>query len=86
MSAMLQDLDTSKVEMDKYKKEKHRGKPNGIELNVQILGNSTWDIDKSKLEKFTVPRIIQACMEDFSKFYIKDRSMYKLDFAFGLVC
>lgn len=85
MTQMLQDLDNSKAEMDKYKKLQHRGRPNGVELNVQVLGNSSWDIDKNKMEKLIIPPILQKCIDDFSGFYVKDRSMYKLDFAFGLV-
>lgn len=85
MSSMLGDLESSKKDMEKYRQQSHRGKPNGIELNVQIL-NNCWDIDKNKLEKLTVSPFIQSCMDDFNSFYINDRSnMYKLDFVFGLV-
>jgi hypothetical protein len=71
--------------MDKYKRLNHRGRPNGIELNVQVLGHSSWDVDKSKIESLVVPKIIKDCIADYSAFYVKDRSMYKLDFALGLV-
>jgi predicted MPP superfamily phosphohydrolase len=85
MTAMLQDLDTSKAEMDKYKRMTHKGRPAAIELTVQVLGSSSWEIDKSKLENINVPNAIKFCMNDFIKFYTDNRSMYKLDFAFGLV-
>jgi hypothetical protein len=86
MTAMLQDLDNSKNEMDKYRqKSTHKGRPNGIEVNVQVLGHSSWDVDKSKVESLNVPLCIKNCIKDFSAFYVKDRSMYKLDFALGLV-
>jgi len=85
MTAMLQDLENSKGEVEKYRARNHRGKPFGVEMIVQILGNSSWDIDKSKTEKIQgVPNVIYGCMTDFSDFYTKDRTMYKLEFAFGL--
>jgi len=82
---MLQDLDTSKAEMEKYKRLNHRGRPNNIEMDVRILGACSWDIEKTKLEKIAYPKSIGVCIEDFKSFYTRDRSMYKLDFAFGLV-
>ena len=84
MTAILGDLDNSKAEMDRYKKLQHRGRVSGVELNVQVLSGS-WDIDKSKLENIMIPKLIKSCMQDFTTFYIKDRSMYKLEYAFGLV-
>jgi len=82
---MLSDLETSKKEMEKFRQQKHKGKPLGVDLTVQIL-NNCWDIDKNKMEKIEyIPSIIKGCMEDFTEFYIKDRNMYKLDYVFGLV-
>ncbi len=85
MTTMLGDLDSSKGDMDKFKKLNHRGRPNGVEMAVQILGNNAWDIDKSKVEKLELPLIFKKCIGDFSNFFTKDKNMYKLEFALGLV-
>jgi hypothetical protein len=86
MSAMIQDLDNSKKELDKFRMgAQHRGKPFGIEMNVTILGNSSWDIDKSKTEKLMIPNIFDKLIEDYTSFYLRDRSMYRLNFVLGLV-
>ena len=71
--------------MEIYRQQSHKGRPNGIELNVLIL-NNCWDIDKNKMEKLIyIPNSIKYCMEDFTQFYLKDRTMYKLEYVFGLV-
>ncbi len=85
MTAMMQDLKNSKVEMDIFKQQNHRGRPSGIEMNVQVLGN-TWEIDKVKFEKLNeIPDILRKCQNDFNNFYVSRRKMHKLDWVLGIV-
>ncbi len=81
---MIQDLESSKKEMESFRRLTHKGRPGGIELNVQIL-NNCWDIDQNKLEKILTPSSFKFCMDDFAGYYLRDRNMYKLDYVQGLV-
>lgn len=86
MTAMLQDLKSSKTEMDIFKQQPHRGRINGIELSVQVLGNSSWEIDKINFEKLiTIPENLKKCMEEFNNFYTNRRKMHRLEWVFGIV-
>jgi len=83
---MLQDLKNSKVEMEIFKQQNHRGKPSGIDLNVQVLGNSSWEIDKVKFEKLsTIPDCIKKSIDEFNSFYVNRRKMHRLEWVFGIV-
>jgi hypothetical protein len=85
MTSMIQDLDASKTEMDVYKQEKHKGQPFGIGLNVQVLQNGAWDIDRSKFEKIEIPGFLNKCLDDFKNFYVARHKAQTLSWAFGLV-
>ena len=85
MASMIQDLEVSKSEMDIFKQQTHRGKTNGVEMNVQVLGNNTWEIEKTKFEKITITPIMRKCCEDFNTFYINRRKMHKLEWVLGVV-
>jgi cullin-4 len=84
MTSMMQDLETSKSVMDQYKSQTHRGSPNGIPFNVQVLQHGAWEIDKSKFEKFETPLFLQKCTDDFNTFYISKHKTHKLTWAQGL--
>lgn len=84
MNAMMQDLDTSKGEIDSFKREKHFGKPNGIELNVLVLNNN-WEIEKIKFAQLMIPQKLTNCLDVFTDFYTKRRQMHRLDWCLGLV-
>lgn len=92
MTSMMQDLESSKQEMESYRQLKHRvksnfyfqGSPNGIPFNVQVLQHGAWEIDKIKFEKFIIPPFLTKCSEDFSTFYITRHKNHKLTWAFGL--
>jgi len=62
MTSMIQDLDSSKSEMDLFKQEKHKGSPGGIILSIQVLQNGAWDIDKSKFEKVEIPKFFNKML------------------------
>lgn len=86
MTSMMQDLETSKTEMDLYRQQQHRGNPNGISFGVQVLQHGAWEIDKSKFDKIeNIPKYLTFCMEDFNKFYIGRHKTHKLTWAYGLV-
>jgi hypothetical protein len=84
MNLMLIDLESSRKEMDLYKKCKNKGKPENIEFNAYIV-NFNWDIDKNKLSKLCLPNVLKTVFDDFSSFYLKNRSMHKLNLVYGLV-
>ncbi len=85
MTSMIQDLDSSKVEMEVYKsKSTHKGIPNGIQLNVQVLQHGAWEIDKNRFDKLDVPIFLNSIKEDFSNFYYGRHKNHKLSWAYGL--
>jgi hypothetical protein len=85
MTSMIQDLDSSKAEMELYKsKSTHKGTPNDIPLNVQVLQHGAWEIDKNKFDKLDLPSFLNTVKEDFNKFYYGRHKNHKLSWAFGL--
>ena len=84
MTQMMNDLDKNKKEIDEYKSMGHRGTPNGIKFNVQVVSQSAWEINKKAMEKIEIPKFLSVCVEDFEKFYFKKHSGQKLMWCFGL--
>jgi hypothetical protein len=84
MTQMMNDLDKNKKEIDEYKSMGHRGTPNGIKFNVQVVSQSAWEINKKSMEKIEIPKFLSVCVEDFEKFYFKKHSGQKLMWCFGL--
>jgi len=84
MTSMMQDLETSKQQMDSFKQQSHRGSPNGVLMNVQVLQNGAWDIDKAKFDKIEIPKYLEKCLEEFNNFYIGKFKNHKLSWAYGL--
>ena len=84
MTSMLQDLDSSKLEMELYRKTKSKGTPLGISLNIQVLQNS-WDIDKRKFDRIIIPNFLQGCLNDFNSFYTERHKNHVLTWVYGLV-
>lgn len=84
MTEMMKDLEKSKGEIDLYRNQKHRGKPNGIGFNVQVVSQSAWEVNKSKQEKIEIPPCLSACMSDFNQFYIGRNKNHKLLWCYGL--
>ena len=68
MSQMMNDLDKNKNEIDEYKALAHRGVPNGIKFNVQVISQSAWEINKKSMEKIEIPKFLSACVADFENF------------------
>ena len=84
MTQMMNDLDKNKNEIDIYKSLGHRGIPNGIKFNVQIISQSAWEINKKMMEKIEIPKYLKVCIDDFEKFYIGKHSGHKLLWCLGL--
>jgi len=84
MTSMMQDLETSKTEMDLYRAQSHRGNPQGIPFSVQVLQHGAWEIEKSKFDRIEVPPFLNRCMDDFNNFYINRHKTHKLIWASGL--
>jgi hypothetical protein len=84
MLQMINDLDKSKKEIDDYKTLSHRGMPNGIKFNVQVISQSAWDINKKSMEKIEIPKYLNDCMEDFDKYYTRKHNGQKLIWCLGL--
>ena len=84
MTQMMSDLDKNKKEIDEYKALSHRGIPNGIKFNVQVVSQSAWEINKKSMEKIELPKFLSKCVEDFETFYLKKHSGQKLMWCFGL--
>ena len=84
MSQMMNDLDKNKNEIDEYKALAHRGVPNGIKFNLQVISQSAWEINKKSMEKIEIPKFLSACVADFENFYLNKHSGQKLIWCFGL--
>jgi len=85
MTSMMQDLDSSKNTMDAYRLQKHKGFPlEGVQFNCQILRNGAWEIEKTKFDKFNLPKTIKFYIEDFEKFYLSKQKTHKLMWVYGL--
>lgn len=85
MTSMMQDLESSRTEMDLFRQQPHRGSPNGVQFSVQVLQNGAWEIEKSKFDKMEIPKSLEKCLDDFNTFYIGRHKNHKLTWAYGLV-
>ena len=84
MTQMMNDLDKNKKEIDEYKLNGHRGVPNGIKFNVQIVSQSAWEINKKAMEQLELPKFLKVCKDDFEQFYLRKHSGQKLMWCLGL--
>ena len=84
MDGMMQDLEKNKKELDDYKASRSKGVPNGIKMNVQVISQSAWDINKKDMEKIEMPKFMASCLEDFQTFYLARHTSHKLVWCLGL--
>ena len=84
MTQMMNDLDKNKKEIDDYKQLAHRGIPNGIKFNVQVVSQSAWEINKKSMEKIELPKFLNFCINDFENFYLRKHNGQKLMWCLGL--
>ena len=83
MNEMIKDLEKNKINKQKYKASENKGIPNGIILDVKVLSQSAWEIKKSQMEKYKLPKYLGSCLEDFEKFYLQNYSNHKLIWCLG---
>ena len=68
---MVNDYETNKKYKDGYSLSPSKGAPNGINFNVQVIEVGIWDIRYENIvEKFKIPKYMEACLEDFEKYYL----------------
>jgi hypothetical protein len=84
MDDMMKDLEKNKKEIDDYKASRSKGAPNGIKLDVQVICQSAWNINKILMEKIEMPKFMTSCLEDFENFYLRKHSGQKLIWCLGL--
>ena len=84
MTSMMKDLESSRSMMDYYVSlSSHRGRPCDIQFKCQVLQSGAWEIDKTKLEKFNLPKSLLFCMEDFKNFYLRRQKTHLLNWSYG---
>ena len=84
MTEMMNDLDKNKNEIDQYRNLPHRGKPNDIKFNIQIISQSAWEINKNLMEKIEMPKFLSFCKDDFEQYYKGRHVNQKLMWCLGL--
>ena len=84
MDDMMKDLEKNKKEIDDYKASPSKGAPNGIKLDVQVICQSAWNINKILMEKIEMPKFMTSCLEDFENFYLARHTSHKLMWCVGL--
>ena len=84
MQEMMSDLEKNKKETESYKSLEHKGMPNGIKLDVTVVSQGAWEISKSVMEKYEMPKYLESCLKDFEKFYINKHNGQKLMWCLGL--
>ena len=54
-------------------------------MNVQVLDDSSWEIEKIKFEKLEIfDKKILECLETFSNFYVKRHQAHRLKWVYGV--
>jgi len=84
MTGMINDLENSKLEIDYYKQQQHKGQPYGIKFNVKVVSQSAWEISANKMDKIEISPVISDCLKDFNEFYTKRHKDHKLQWCYGL--
>ena len=84
MQEMMNDLEKNKIETDNYKLSPHKGAPNGIKLDITVISQSAWEINKKTMEKLEIPKFLDYCLNDFETFYLKKHQGQKLIWCLGL--
>ena len=56
---MIDDLEANKNDSSSYKALEHKGKPNGIQLDVTAISQCAWDINMSVFEEFKIPKFLK---------------------------
>ena len=84
MQIILEDLEKNKNDTEIYKSLDHKGLPNGIKLDITVISQYAWEIEKNNIEKIEVPKFLSTCLNDFEKFFIKKYQNKNLIWCLGL--
>ena len=84
MKKMIEDLEKSKTNMELYKSLSHKGKPNDIKLNLIVISEYNWEINKSLIENIKIPKFLSVCLEDYKQFYLDKYKNQQLIWCLGL--
>ena len=84
MQEMINDLEKNKKETDNYKLLSHKGIPNGIKLDVMVVSQSAWEINKKFMKEIKLPKFLSAILDDFENYYIGKHQEQKLIWCLGL--
>ena len=79
MKAMIGELENNNKDKESYNSLGHKGSPNGIKLNVTVISQSAWEIDKKMMETIIIPNFLESCLKDYEKFYL---TKYKKEIKF----
>ena len=84
MQEMISDLEKNKVVMENYKSCPNKGCPNGIKLDVTVISQGAWEINKKEMEKYIMPNYLSSCLDDFQNFYKLKHQAHQLIWCLGL--
>ena len=55
-------------------------------MNVQVLDDSSWELDKIKFEKFEgLNEKVSECLKTFGDFYLKKHEAHRIKWVFGMI-
>ena len=81
---MFEDLEKSKINKELYKTLTHKGSPNDIKLNITVVSQNAWEINKNSMENIKIPKFLSVCLEDYENFYLNKYKNQKLIWCLGL--
>ena len=58
MQEMINDLERNKINNELYKSLIRKGSPNNIKMNVNVISQSSWNINKNLMEKIIIPKFL----------------------------
>ena len=84
MQEMMSDLIKNEKEAELYKSLKNRGIHNCIKLDITVISENAWEINKKYMEKMIIPKFLSSCLDDFENFYLNKYKNQKLIWCLGL--
>jgi len=84
MQIILEDLEKNKNDTEIYKSLYHKGLPNGIKLDITVVSQYAWEIEKNYIEKIELPKFLSSCLDDFEKFFKEKYQNKNLIWCLGL--
>ena len=84
MKKMIDDSENSKINMELYKSLSHKGSPNNIKLDITVISQNDWEINKSLMKNIKIPKFLSVCLEDYENFYLNKYKSQQLIWCLGL--